>query len=78
MAYKKIEYGFSFADIAIQAYADKNRNLLFLREIERSIDWQPVVQDLLIEHYEPGKPKTGEKAYPPLLLFKCLLLQKWL
>lgn len=76
MAYKKIEYGFSFADIAIQAYADKNRNLLFLREIERSIDWQPV-HDLLIEHYEPGKSKTGEKAYPPLLLFKCLLLQKW-
>nr|WP_321399898.1 hypothetical protein [uncultured Desulfobacter sp.] len=32
MAYKKIEYGISFADIAIQAYADKNRNLLFLRE----------------------------------------------
>ncbi len=76
MAYKKIEYGFSFADIAIKAYSDKNRNLLFLRNIEKTIDWQPV-QDLLIEYYEPGKSKAGEKAYPPLLLFKCLLLQKW-
>ena len=27
MAYKKIEYGISFADIAIQAYSDKNRTL---------------------------------------------------
>jgi len=76
MAYKKIEYGISFADIAIKAYSDKNRNLLFLREVENTIDWQPV-QDLLMEHYEPGKSKTGEQAYPPLLLFKCLLLQKW-
>ena len=76
MAYKKIEYGISFADIAIQAYSDKNRTLLFLRDVEDTIDWQPV-QDLLMEHYEPGKSKTGEQAYPPLLLFKCLLLQKW-
>jgi len=30
-----------------------------------------------MEYYEPGKSKAGEKAYPPLLLFKCLLLQKW-
>ena len=59
MAYKKIEYGISFADIAIQAYSDKNRNLLFLREIENTIDWQPV-RDLLMKHYEPGKAKTGE------------------
>lgn len=29
MEYKKIEYGFSFVDVAIQAYSDKNRNLLF-------------------------------------------------
>ncbi|MBC8180128.1 IS5 family transposase [candidate division KSB1 bacterium] len=76
MAYKKIEYGFSFADIAIKAYSDKNRNLIFLRDVENTIDWQPI-QGLLMKYYEPGKSKAGEKAYPPLLLFKCLLLQKW-
>ena len=76
MAYKKIESGFSFADMAIQSYADKNRNTLFLREAEDTIDWQPV-QDLLIKYYKPGKSCEGEKAYPPLFLFKCLLLQKW-
>ena len=76
MAYKKIEYGISFADISIKAYYDKNRNLIFLRDVENTIDWQPV-QNLLMEYYEPGKSKAGEKAYPPMLLFKCLLLQKW-
>ncbi|WP_425248204.1 transposase [Desulfospira joergensenii] len=27
--------------------------------------------------YEPGKNKLGQPASPPLMLFKCLLLQKW-
>lgn len=27
--------------------------------------------------YETGKSKEGERAYSPLLLFKCMLLQKW-
>lgn len=61
---KKIEYGFSFADIAIKAYSDKNRNLLFFRDIENTIDWQSV-QGLLMEYYEPGKSKAREKAYIP-------------
>ena len=33
MAYKKIEQYLSFADIAIQNNADKNRTLLFLRQM---------------------------------------------
>lgn len=76
MAYKKIQYGCSFADMAIQAYSQKNRNHLFLQEIDSTIDWQPI-RALLLKHYEPGKSKLGEVAYPPLFLFKCLLLQKW-
>lgn len=76
MAYKKIERDFSFADIAVQKFADKNRSMLFLRQVNNTIDWQPV-QDLLFKYYETGQAKKGERAYPPLLLFKCLLLQKW-
>ncbi len=76
MAYKKIEQSFSFADIAIQKNADKNRSLIFLRKVEKTIDWQ-TVQKLLPKYYQTGKAKEGERAYPPLLLFKCLLLQKW-
>jgi hypothetical protein len=76
MAYKKIERRFSFADIAVQNFADKNRSMLFLRQVNDTINWQPV-QDLLFKYYETGKAKEGERAYPPLLLFKCFLLHKW-
>ena len=30
-----------------------------------------------MEYYDVGKSKEGADAYPPLMLFKCLLLQKW-
>jgi len=76
MAYKNIEHNFSFADIAVQRYADKNRSMLFLHQVNKSIDWQPI-QDLLSKYYQTGKSKEGERAYPPLFLFKCFLLQKW-
>lgn len=76
MAYKKIDQSFSFADLAIQKYADKNSSLLFLRQIDNTIDWDPI-QVLLMKYYEIGQTKEGERAYPPLLLFKCFLLQKW-
>ena len=75
MAYKNIDHNFSFADIAVQKFADKNRSMLFLRQINNSIDWQPI-QKLLAKYYDTGKTKRGEKAYPPLFLFKCFLLQK--
>ena len=65
MAYKKIQYGCSFADMPIQAYSRKNRNRLFLQKIDKTIDWKPI-QALLLKHYEPGKSKLGEVAYPPL------------
>jgi transposase, IS5 family len=32
---------------------------------------------MIIEFYMIGKSSEGEKAYPPLFLFKCLLFQKW-
>jgi IS5 family transposase len=76
MAYKKIDSYFSFADIAIQKNADKNRSLIFLNKVNATIDWEPV-QKMLIKFYETGKSKEGERAYSPLLLFKCMLLQKW-
>lgn len=76
MAYKKIEHNFSFADIAVQKFADKNRSMLFLHQINGVIDWHSI-QNLLLKYYDIGKGKQGERAYPPLFLFKCFLLQKW-
>ena len=76
MAYKKIDDCFSFADIAVKKYADKNRSMQFLNQINNTVNWLPI-QDLLLKYYGVGKAQEGERAYPPLLLFKCLLLQKW-
>jgi len=50
--------------------------LLFLRKVDNTIDWKPI-EKLLMEYYQIGKSKEGERTYSPLLLFKCLLLQKW-
>jgi len=30
-----------------------------------------------MEYYDVGKSKEGADAYPPLMLLKWLLLQKW-
>jgi len=76
MAYKKFDNYLSFADIAIQKHTDKNRSLKFLKTINNTIDWNPV-DELLIKFYKPGKSNRGKRPYPPLLLFKCMLLQKW-
>jgi hypothetical protein len=35
--------------------------MLFLRQVNNTIDWQPV-QDLLFEYYETRKAKEGERA----------------
>ena len=35
------------------------------------------IEALLREHYEVGTSKEGADSYPPLMLLKCLLLQKW-
>ena len=61
MAYKKIDKYFSFADITIQKYADKNRSLKFLKTINNTIDWEPV-DKLLIKFYKPGKSNKRERA----------------
>ena len=76
MAYKKIDKYLSFADIVIQKHADKNKTLMFLKKINATIDWEPV-DELLIRFYKPGKSNKGERAYSPLFLFKCMMLQKW-
>ena len=40
MAYKKIEQNFSFADIAVQKFTDKNRSILFLRRINDRLSFK--------------------------------------
>jgi transposase, IS5 family len=41
--------------------------------IHQLTDWKPIVQQMLGIHAR----KRGEEAWPPLLMFKALLLQSW-
>jgi len=68
MSFKKIKKEFSFADVALESSKKNNRS--------KSIDWNRV-EDVLMSYYTVGTSNEGADAYPPLLLFKCLLLQKW-
>jgi len=64
------------ADLVLKDSMDKNRCLTRLMNIAASIDWNRI-ESILMNHYQVGGSKEGAEAYPPILLFKCLLLQKW-
>ncbi|MCB2146373.1 MAG: IS5 family transposase [Deltaproteobacteria bacterium] len=76
MGFKKIDHAPTFADFVLKDSMDKNRCLTRLTDIDASIDWMNV-NSILMGHYQVGTSNQGADAYPPLLLFKCLLLQKW-
>ena len=76
MGFKKIEQNVNFADDILTDSMDKNRCLIRIMDIANSIDWDSI-EAVLMGHYQIGTSKEGADAYPPLLLFKCLLLQKW-
>ncbi|MBW2617528.1 MAG: transposase [Deltaproteobacteria bacterium] len=44
--------------------------------MDNQIDWKRI-EALLLEIYPVGKAECGNRAYPPLMLMKALLLQKW-
>jgi IS5 family transposase len=76
MGFKKIDPKISFAELALSTSMEKNRNLKTLEQMNKLIDW-PRVENILNKHYTIGKSDEGADAYPPLMLFKCMLLQKW-
>jgi hypothetical protein len=72
MGYKKMNQEISFADLILKDSMDKNRCLEHLLNINNSINW-PRVESILTSHYVVGTSSEGADAYPPLLLFKCLI-----
>jgi len=76
MGYKRIGETMSFADIALSKSMENNRAIKMLERINKSIKWRNI-EALLLEYYDVGKSKEGADAYPPLMLLKCMLLQKW-
>ena len=76
MGYKRFGDAFSFADLAVRKSLEHNRSLKMMNRIDKAVNWKRI-EALLLEHYEIGKSKEGADAYPPILLLKCMLLQKW-
>jgi len=77
MGYKRIGEEISFADFAVSKSLEHNRSIKLMDRINGVVRWRNV-EALLMEYYETGKTIEGADAYPPLLLLKCLLLQKCL
>jgi IS5 family transposase len=65
--------GVGFLDLAV-SHLKKART--FLDEVELVIDWLPV-EKLLKKKLRRHKDAVGNPAYPPLAMFKVLLLQRW-
>lgn len=76
MGYKQIGKNLSFADLAVSKSLENNRSLKMMEKINNLVKWKDI-EALLMEHYEIGKSEEGADAYPPLMLLKCMLLQKW-
>ena len=55
---------------------EHNRSLKRLEKINQVINWSQV-EEILMSHYTVGSSREGADAYPPLMLLKGLLLQKW-
>ena len=87
MGYKKMKQNLGFtpvpsagatgqADFAFAGSMKHNRSLKNMGKLDKVIDWSRV-ESILLNHYTVGTSGEGADAYPPLLLFKCMLLQKW-
>jgi len=77
MSFKKKSKQMTFADLeSVENNSFTNIRLKRLTEIDNAIDWNSI-EIIFDSTYEAGKNKLGQPAYPPLMLFKCLLLQKW-
>ena len=76
MGYKKMKKNLGFADFALSSSLRHNRSLKLMEKIADSIDWARI-DAVLMNNYTVGSSGESANAYPPLLLFKCLMLQKW-
>jgi hypothetical protein len=76
MGYKKMDHSLGFADFALASSLKHNRSLKNMEKLNETINWSRI-EEILMNHYSVGTSSEGADTYPPLLLFKCLLLQKW-
>jgi IS5 family transposase len=76
MGYKQIDRNMTFAEVSLLKSMEHNRSLKRLEKINRVINWSQL-EEILMTHYTVGSSREGADAYPPLMLLKGLLLQKW-
>jgi len=76
MGFKKMDKSLNFADFVLANSLKHNRSVAIMENIDKSINWSRI-ESILLSHYAIGTSSEGADAYPPLLLFKCLMLQKW-
>lgn len=76
MAFKEYDTNPTFLDMEIQRAVSHSRNRQVLSEIDAVINWEPI-EKIVHENYPVGQSEYGNKAYPPLMLLKAVLIQKW-
>jgi len=76
MGFKKTTRNLDFADLAMATCLEQNRSIKLMEQLNNTINWARV-ESILLSHYTVGTSEEGARAYPPLMLFKCLMLQKW-
>jgi IS5 family transposase len=76
MASKEYDKKPTFLDMEIQRAVTHLRNQQVLSEIDAAINWDPI-ENIVQENYPVGQSDFGNKAYPPLMLLKAILIQKW-
>jgi Transposase domain (DUF772) len=76
MVFKEYDKEPTFLDMEIQRAVTHSRNQQVLSEIDAVINWDPI-EKIVQENYPVGQSDFGNKAYPPIILLKAILIQKW-
>lgn len=76
MGFKKMETNFSFADVSLFSSLEHDRAIKRMQQINAIVDWSRI-ENLLLRNYPVSKSTEDNKAYPPLILIKFLLLKQW-
>lgn len=77
MAFKEYDHQPSFLEIELINIIEKSRTQKFLSDVDSYIDWEPL-ESIVTSNYPVGQSDYGNKAYPPLMLLKAMLLQNML
>ena len=76
MTFKEYDKKTTFLDVEIQKAVTHSKNQQVLSEINAVIN-RDTIEKIVQENYPVGQSGFGNKAYPPLMLLKTILIQKW-